>query len=94
MSHGSPRCANGQLATVEQVLRAIPVLGGFVDNLEASVIEPRSSLAGGFYLIVGRENVVSKLYFSDRCCAGDGGTDAETDDALFTQGCIKYTIGS
>lgn len=57
--------ANRESTTVKLVTGAVPVLGGFVDDL-----------------IECREDVISKLYFSDRGRTSASGTDSEASDTL------------
>lgn len=44
------------------------------------------------YLVKSRENVVSKLYLSNRCCTGHGYTDTKSHNALLTKGSIEDSV--
>lgn len=44
------------------------------------------------YLVEGGENVVGKLYLSNRCCACNSYTDTKSHDALLTKGSVEDSV--
>lgn len=44
------------------------------------------------YLVKSRENVVSKLYLSNRCCTSHCYTDTKSHNALFTKGSVEDSV--